>query len=44
MKGSLHTDELMREVTAGKTGLHTARRISRLYHGCADLCRDALYH
>ena len=28
MKGSLHTDELMREVTSGKTGLRTARRIS----------------
>ena len=25
MKGSLHTDELMREVTSGKTGLRTAR-------------------
>ena len=27
MKGSLHTDELMREVTSSKTGLRTARRI-----------------
>ena len=26
MKGSLHTDELMREVTSSKTGLRTARR------------------
>src|SRR5262249_29828587 len=25
MKGSLHTDELMREVTSSKTGLRTAR-------------------
>src|ERR1700730_15976547 len=28
MKGGLHTDELMREVTSSKTGLRTARRIS----------------
>jgi len=31
MKGSLHTDELMREVTAGSTGLRTARRISHVF-------------
>jgi phosphate acetyltransferase len=31
MKGSLHTDELMREVTAGATGLRTARRISHVF-------------
>jgi phosphate acetyltransferase len=31
MKGSLHTDELMHEVTAGKTGLRTARRISHVF-------------
>src|SRR3954454_12546998 len=31
MKGSLHTDELMREVTSGKTGLRTARRISHIF-------------
>jgi phosphate acetyltransferase len=31
MKGSLHTDELMREVAAGKTGLRTARRISHVF-------------
>ena len=31
MKGSLHTDELMREVTASKTGLRTARRISHVF-------------
>ena len=31
MKGSLHTDELMRAVTASKTGLRTERRISHLF-------------
>jgi phosphate acetyltransferase len=31
MKGSLHTDELMRAVTAGATGLRTARRISHVF-------------
>jgi phosphate acetyltransferase len=31
MKGSLHTDELMAEVTAADTGLRTARRISHVY-------------
>ncbi len=31
MKGSLHTDELMHEVTASKTGLRTARRISHVF-------------
>ena len=31
MKGSLHTDELMRSVTAGATGLRTARRISHVF-------------
>ena len=31
MKGSLHTDELMHEVMADKTGLRTARRISHVY-------------
>ena len=31
MKGSLHTDELMRAVTATSTGLRTARRISHLF-------------
>jgi len=41
MKGSLHTDELMREVTSGKTGpAHRAADQSRLHYGCADLCRD----
>ena len=31
MKGSLHTDELMRAVTNSKTGLRTARRISHVF-------------
>ncbi|HET9536262.1 MAG TPA: phosphate acetyltransferase [Mesorhizobium sp.] len=31
MKGSLHTDELMRHVTSGSTGLRTARRISHVF-------------
>jgi phosphate acetyltransferase len=31
MKGSLHTDELMREVASGQTGLRTARRISHVF-------------
>ncbi len=31
MKGSLHTDELMREVTASATGLRTERRISHVF-------------
>jgi phosphate acetyltransferase len=31
MKGSLHTDELMREVTSAQTGLRTARRISHVF-------------
>jgi phosphate acetyltransferase len=31
MKGSLHTDELMHEVTAHETGLRTARRISHVF-------------
>ncbi len=31
MKGSLHTDELMRAVIARETGLRTARRISHCY-------------
>lgn len=31
MKGSLHTDELMAEVVASKTGLRTARRISHVF-------------
>src|SRR5204862_1126193 len=31
MKGRLHTDELMREVTSSKTGLRTERRISHVF-------------
>jgi phosphate acetyltransferase len=31
MKGSLHTDELMRAVTSGATGLRTSRRISHVF-------------
>jgi phosphate acetyltransferase len=31
MKGSLHTDELMREVTSSTTGLRTERRISHVF-------------
>jgi phosphate acetyltransferase len=31
MKGSLHTDELMRQVTSSATGLRTGRRISHVF-------------
>src|SRR2546421_2090320 len=31
MKGSLHTDELMRAVTSGTKGLRTARRVSHVF-------------
>ena len=31
MKGSLHTDELMRAITSSSTGLRTARRISHVF-------------
>src|SRR5205085_10976072 len=31
MKGSLHTDELMRAVASSSTGLRTARRISHVF-------------
>jgi len=31
MKGSLHTDELMRAVTSGTSGLRTGRRISHVF-------------
>lgn len=31
MKGSLHTDELLHEVVASKTGLRTGRRLSHVY-------------
>ena len=31
MKGSLHTDELMRAITSSSTGLRTARRLSHVF-------------
>src|SRR5258707_3816887 len=44
MKGSLHTDELMREVTSAKTGLRTgASDQPCLHHGCARLFGDAVH-
>jgi phosphate acetyltransferase len=42
MKGSLHTDELMREVTAAETGLRTARRISHAFVMDVHLYPDPL--
>ena len=44
MKGSLHTDELMREVASSKTGLRTARRISHVFIMDADISRNSLHH
>ena len=45
MKGSLHTDELMREVTASATGLRTERQDQpRLRHGRAGPPGDAVHH
>ena len=45
MKGSLHTDELMRAVTASTTGLRTAPpHQPRLRHGCAGLSGHAVHH
>jgi phosphate acetyltransferase len=43
MKGSLHTDELMREVTASKTGLRTARRISHVFVMDVPTYADTLF-
>jgi phosphate acetyltransferase len=43
MKGSLHTDELMREVAAGKTGLRTARRISHVFVMDVPTYADTLF-
>jgi phosphate acetyltransferase len=43
MKGSLHTDELMREVTASKTGLRTARRISHVFVMDVPTYRETLF-
>ena len=45
MKGSLHTDELMRAVTSGDNGpAHRAAHQSRLHHGRADPFGDAFHH
>jgi phosphate acetyltransferase len=43
MKGSLHTDELMREVTAAATGLRTARRISHVFIMDVPTYADTLF-
>src|SRR5262249_7541880 len=43
MKGSLHTDELMREVTSSKTGLRTARRISHVFIMDVPTYSDTLF-
>ena len=43
MKGSLHTDELMRAVTSGTTGLRTARRISHVFIMDVPTYPDALF-
>ena len=45
MKGSLHTDELMRAVTSEQDRpAHGAADQPRLHHGRADLCGDAVHH
>ena len=43
MKGSLHTDELMRAVTSGATGLRTARRISHVFVMDAPTYSETLF-
>ncbi len=43
MKGSLHTDELMRAVTSGATGLRTARRISHVFVMDVPTYTDTLF-
>src|ERR1700716_2266712 len=43
MKGSLHTDELMRSVTAKATGLRTARRISHVFVMDAPTYAETLF-
>jgi phosphate acetyltransferase len=43
MKGSLHTDELMRAVTAAATGLRTARRISHVFIMDVPTHRETLF-
>jgi phosphate acetyltransferase len=43
MKGSLHTDELMRAVTTSKGGLRTARRISHVFVMDAPTYAETLF-
>jgi phosphate acetyltransferase len=43
MKGSLHTDELMRSVTAKATGLRTERRISHVFIMDVPAYADTLF-
>ena len=43
MKGSLHTDELMRAVASSKTGLRTARRISHVFVMDAPTYAETLF-
>ena len=43
MKGSLHTDELMRSVTSGSSGLRTARRISHVFVMDVPAYRETLF-
>ena len=43
MKGSLHTDELMRAVTNSKTGLRTERRISHVFIMDVPTYTDTLF-
>jgi len=43
MKGSLHTDELMRAVTSSATGLRTARRISHVFIMDVPTHKDVLF-
>jgi phosphate acetyltransferase len=43
MKGSLHTDELLRSVTSSTTGLRTARRISHVFVMDVPTHKDALF-
>src|ERR1700704_944574 len=43
MKGSLHTDELMRALTSSKTGLRTARRISHVFVMDAPTYSETLF-
>jgi phosphate acetyltransferase len=43
MKGSLHTDELLRQVTSRERGLRTARRISHVFIMDVPTYPDALF-